>query len=124
MHDSLAKRAVDAPRKKVAARMTLGEAAHKQLASDVFKPVMGAVIAAALRGAGIEPKEATYRMGYGENMAPLSNWIAGRENPQLSRLWAIGREFRTQLVIALAGACEADVEVKTVLTVSQRKTGT
>lgn len=114
----------DGPRKSLAARLPEGEGAHKPLVNDsddLAKKLLGSVIDAALRGAGITKQEATHAMGYGTNQAPLSNWIAGRENPQLSRLWAIGRRFRSELVIALAHACDCDVEVKTVVTVSQRK---
>lgn len=124
MGANVANRLPDAPRKNLAARLTSSEGLHKPLVSDhddLAKRVMGAVIDAALRGAGLTKQQASREMGYGENQAPISNWISGKENPQLSRLWSIGREFRAQWVVALAHACECDVEVKTVVTVSQRK---
>jgi hypothetical protein len=122
MRNSVTQRLPDAPRKNLAARMLLGESAHKPLANhpdDLARRVIGAVIDAALRGAGITKQEASHAMGYGQNQAPISNWISGKENPQLSRLWNIGREFRTHLVMGLAQACE-DIEIKTVITVNRK----
>jgi hypothetical protein len=122
MPNSLTHRLPNDPHKKIAARMQLGEGAHKSLANppdDIARRVIGAVIDAALRGAGITKQEASHAMGYGQNQAPISNWISGKENPQLSRLWNIGREFRTHLVMGLAQACE-DIEITTVITVNRK----
>ncbi len=48
-------------------------------------------------------------MGYGDNQASLSNWIAGNETPQFAKLWLLGDEFRKELVMSLAA--EAGVGV-------------
>src|SRR5690348_12542188 len=103
MSSNVARTLPNAPRKNLAARLNGGESLHKPLVSeqeDTAKRLVGAVLDAALRGAGLTKQQASREMGYGDNQAPISNWIAGRENPQLSRLWNLGREFRAQFVIA------------------------
>lgn len=108
-----------APRKNLAARLVASQAACER-GDSLTKRVLGAVIESALHGAGLTKQQMSREMGYGDNQAPISNWISGKENPQLSRLWSV-RAFRAPFVVALAGACDCDVDVKTIVTVSPRK---
>lgn len=120
MGNSVAQRLSGLHHKPSAARMRHSESDHKPLVKPCFKAVIGGCIEMALAASGITKKEASYVMGYGENQAPLSNWIVGKETPQLAKLWLLGEEFRAQMVIALGRACGAGVEVKTVLEVRRQ----
>lgn len=105
-----------------AARETRGEADHKPLAIDVTTRLIGGAIETALRNAEITKKEASAVMGYGENQAPISNWISGKETPQFAKLWLLGDGFQHALVIALADLCKR-VEVRTVVTLERARRG-
>lgn len=120
MSHSLPRQAPQLPHKSRALRMQTGESDHKRLVSPCFKAVIGGCIEMALAASGLTKKEASHGMGYGENQAPLSNWIVGKETPQLAKLWMLGDEFRAQFVIALSRACGTGVEVKTVVEVRRR----
>lgn len=93
----------------------------KPLGEVCFRRVIGRAIECALEASGISKQEASYAMGYA-NQSSLAKWISGEETPQFAKLWSIPR-LRTPLVIALASACDTDVEVRTVVTVMQRRHG-
>lgn len=107
MSQTVAKRLPDLPRKFVAARMDAGETDRKPLADEQARAVLGRSIEAALLACRISKQEASHRMGYGTNQAPLSRWIAGTEAPQLLKLWLIGVDFQTEWVFALGRECRA-----------------
>lgn len=86
---------------------------RKRLAEDLsegFKQRIGKAIERALEIAHMTKQDASDRMGYGQNQAPLSNWIAGRERPHLDKLFAIDG-LRQPLVLALSEMAGGDVEV-------------
>jgi hypothetical protein len=87
---------------------------------DDMKRLIGSAIEKALTSADITKQAAAYEMGYGENHAPVSNWIAGKETPQFAKLWTLGAVFQRELVIALANLCQ-QVEVRTVVTIERRR---
>lgn len=93
---------------------------HKPLAIDQTKRLLGRAIERALMAADMTKQDAAYRMGYGTNQAPISNWISGKETPQFAKLWTLSEVFQRELVIALADLCR-DVEVRTVVTLSRRQ---
>lgn len=47
---------------------------------------MGRSIELALSRIPCTKLQASQRMGYGENQAPISNWITGKEHPQFDKL--------------------------------------
>lgn len=87
----------------------------KPLRLDEFKSIIGAAIQGALIASKLQHKEAADLMGYGDNLASLSNWIRGEETPQFAKLWMLGPRFRQELVIALAEQCGIGVEVEKVI---------
>ena len=101
---------------------TEAKADPKELGNAHFRRVIGCAIEDALNNSGLTKQEASHAMGY-QNAASISKWISGEETPQFAKLWAISPAFRTALVIAMAQCCDTDVEVRTVVTLSQRKHG-
>lgn len=113
-----------APRKPLRMRgeslSARGETHPKPLRTDEFKRLIGRAIESALRNADIQKKAAAETMGYGENMASLSNWISGNETPQFAKLWELGPRFQQQLVIALAREIGMGVTVKETVEIERR----
>lgn len=83
-------------------------------------PVIGKAIARAMRHAEIEPKQAAADMGYSDP-AIVYRWFAGKESPNLDKLWSLGEKFQQGLVIALAHVCTTGVKVETTVTVSEQE---
>jgi hypothetical protein len=108
---SFGRRSTDVPRKSVAADDALD---RKSFAADVDGPSIGRVIERAIVLAGLTKQELAHAMGYADQSA-LSRWISGAEAAQIAKLWAV-RALRGALVIAMAEASRADVEVQTVVT--------
>lgn len=95
------------------------EALRKPLAEpEDCRRLIGRVIEDALVTAGISKQDASWRMGYSDQSA-LSRWIAGVETAQFPKLWTLGPEFQTAMVVALARAAEpaAAIDVQTTVTV-------
>jgi hypothetical protein len=115
----------DLQRKPLAATLRTGEGPRKKFADEDVCRAIGRAIERALNLAGMQKGEAAFEMGYGQNQAPLSRWIAGEDTPQLARLFAVAR-LRGPLVIALAEYCGSkiaeDVEVITEIRVRRRRT--
>lgn len=104
---------LDIPRKAVAADLRMpAKLDRKALADDVRREI-GRAIERALQLADITKQDASDRMGYGTNQAPLSRWISGVERPQFEKLFAI-RELRGPMVQALA-ELSSDIEVTTTI---------
>lgn len=95
-----------------------GEGLRKKFADDECRRAIGRAIEQALGLAGMQKGEAAAEMGYGDNQAPLSRWIAGTETPQFAKLFSIDR-LQGPLVIALA-ALSTDTEVVTEIRVRRR----
>jgi transcriptional regulator with XRE-family HTH domain len=109
MSASVDPRLPGSPRKQLA--MT-GESLRKKLAGPTF----GAVIARALQIKGWTQLRLAQELGYGDNQAPVSRWIAGTEAPPIERLWDLAA-LRLSLLVALAEAVQDDaVQVNTVVT--------
>lgn len=98
-----------------------GESLRKKLAEpsdDAARVALGSAIERALQLAGMTKVQAAQEMGYGENQAPVSRWIAGIETPQFAKLFAV-KQLRQPLVIALAELADG-IEIVTQLTVRRR----
>jgi hypothetical protein len=106
------------PRKTLAMSLPGDDTGRKHLADDHWKHAIGRAIERALELAGLQKGQAAAAMGYGENQAPISRWIAGAESPQFARLWSVP-ELRGPLVIALAELSDA-VSVETTITLRRR----
>lgn len=110
MANSISSPALDRPRKPLRMRgesvqnrlVVDGETIPNPVRSDEFPKLIGRAIERALAASGITNKAAADVMGYGDNLASLSNWTSGKESPQFARLWRLGDRFREELVIALA----------------------
>ena len=98
---------LDVPRKNLAA----GTVSQAKAVRNPFAEALGAAIERALYLARITKQDASYRMGYGTNQAPLSRWISGTERPQFDKLWGI-EGLRGPLVTALAELAGYDVTTK------------
>lgn len=96
------------------------EALRKKFAEsdDAMKRALGRAIERALQIAGMTKGEAAHEMGYGENQAPISRWIAGSETPQFCRLFAVPA-LRAPLVLALA-ELSTDIEVTQHIVIRRR----
>lgn len=115
----------EAPRKMLAMR---GEGLRKRLVErddEGAKRRFGRVIDRTFTRAAITKQSAARDLDYGDNQAPISNWISGRENAQLWRMWAyLGREFRLALIVELANDANDngdDIEVRTTVTVTNTR---
>lgn len=118
MAENLTARLDSIPRKSLAMRHEDPHTLRKKFADDEWKLVIGGAIERALELAGMQKGQAAFEMGYGENQAPLSRWIAGTESPQFARLWSVPA-LRGPIVLALAELSET-VSVETTITVRRR----
>ena len=128
MSNSVARPLPSTPRKPLAAGLRPDYGTErKELANGPEGPELdrkrrvGGWIERALQIAGMTKLQASQAMGYGDNQAPISRWIAGTENPQFHKLLLLGRRYEHGFVIAQAEDAGLGVEVDTVVRISRRE---
>lgn len=84
---------------------------------DEQAKAIGALIAAALRHAGITQQEASFRMGYAD-ASKVARWISGADVSSFVTRFLSIPELRRGFIIALAELKADGVSVQTVVTVS------
>jgi hypothetical protein len=118
MRHSIDPRLVDVHPKPLGIR---GEGLPLKVGMNDFKALIGGAIERALEKSGISRKTASFVMGYGEDQSSIRKWIEGKETPQFARLWLLGETFQQALVVSLASIAGADVEIRRVVTIAQRR---
>lgn len=119
MSANLSRTLPGAPRKGLAMRPDMSEAARKSFADVADLSEIGRIIERAIELSSKEKKVLAGAMGYADPSA-LSRWIAGLEAASFARLWSV-RWLRPSLVAALAERAGLGVETKTVITITRRE---
>lgn len=102
------------PQRKSVARATLrGETPRKEFAGIRI----GAVIERAIHLSGMTKQQAAGEMGYADPSA-LSRWIAGTDDVQFERMWAV-LTLRAGLLAALAESAGHQVRVRTLVEIER-----
>lgn len=97
-----------------------GESLRKFLADPDRARQWGRIVERALDILGWSQLRLAQELGYGDNQAPVSRWIAGTEATPIAKLWAL-ESFRYGLFVALAEAAQDErIKVQTIVTLERR----